>query len=66
MEIGLSLAHDLARSYGGTVQAFSDGPGHGSRFEIVLPIVLPVHWASRCRADFDPKHAFSVKIRRER
>ncbi|WP_332876430.1 sensor histidine kinase [Massilia sp. S19_KUP03_FR1] len=40
MGIGLSLALDLARSHGGTVQAFSNGPGHGSRFEIVLPIAL--------------------------
>jgi PAS domain S-box-containing protein len=40
MGIGLSLALDLARSHGGTVAAFSDGPGHGSRFEIVLPIVV--------------------------
>ena len=29
-----------ARSHGGIVRAFSDGPGHGSRFEIVLPIAL--------------------------
>jgi signal transduction histidine kinase len=41
MGVGLSLALDLARSHGGTVQAFSDGPGHGSRFKIVLPIVAP-------------------------
>jgi PAS domain S-box-containing protein len=41
MGVGLSLALDLARSHGGTVKAFSDGPGHGSRFEIVLPIVAP-------------------------
>ncbi len=41
MGIGLSLALDLARSHGGTVQAFSEGPGHGSRFEITLPIALP-------------------------
>jgi PAS domain S-box-containing protein len=41
MGIGLSLALDLARSHGGTVQAFSDGAGHGSRFEITLPIALP-------------------------
>ena len=39
MGIGLSLVHDLCRSHGGSVQAFSDGPGRGSRFEIVLPIV---------------------------
>lgn len=40
MGIGLSLALDLARSHGGAVQAFSDGPGHGSRFDITLPIAL--------------------------
>jgi PAS domain S-box-containing protein len=40
MGVGLTLALDLARSHGGNVQAFSDGPGHGSRFEIVLPIVF--------------------------
>jgi signal transduction histidine kinase len=38
MGVGLSLARDLARGHGGSVQAFSDGPGQGSRFEIVLPI----------------------------
>jgi PAS domain S-box-containing protein len=40
MGVGLTLALDLARSHGGNVQAFSDGPGHGSRFEILLPIVF--------------------------
>jgi PAS domain S-box-containing protein len=39
MGVGLSLVHDLCRSHGGSVQAFSDGPGRGSRFQIVLPIV---------------------------
>jgi PAS domain S-box-containing protein len=42
MGIGLSLVHDLCRGHGGRVQAYSDGPGLGSRFEIVLPIVLPM------------------------
>jgi PAS domain S-box-containing protein len=40
MGVGLSLAQDLAHSHGGSVTAFSDGPGQGSRFEIVLPIAL--------------------------
>jgi PAS domain S-box-containing protein len=39
MGVGLSLARDLARGHGGSVQAFSSGPGQGSRFEIVLPIL---------------------------
>jgi signal transduction histidine kinase len=40
MGIGLSLAQELARSHGGNIQAFSGGAGQGSRFEIVLPIVV--------------------------
>ncbi|UVW29810.1 sensor histidine kinase KdpD [Massilia sp. H6] len=40
MGIGLALALDLARRHGGTIEAFSDGPGQGSRFEIRLPIAL--------------------------
>lgn len=40
MGIGLSLALDLARSHGGTVRAFSAGPGQGSRFDIELPIAV--------------------------
>jgi PAS domain S-box-containing protein len=39
MGVGLSLVHDLCRSHGGSVQAYSDGPGKGSRFEIILPII---------------------------
>lgn len=41
MGIGLALVRDLCQRHGGTVSAHSDGPGHGSRFEIVLPIVVP-------------------------
>jgi len=40
MGVGLSLALDLARAHGGTIQAFSEGISTGSRFEIKLPIVL--------------------------
>lgn len=41
MGVGLSLAQELARSHGGNIQAFSEGAGKGSRFDIVLPIVDP-------------------------
>lgn len=40
MGIGLALVRDLCQRHGGTVRAYSDGPGHGSRFEIALPVVL--------------------------
>lgn len=37
--IGLSLVKTLVQLHGGTVTAKSDGPGQGSTFEIVLPIM---------------------------
>jgi PAS domain S-box-containing protein len=36
--IGLSLVRSLVEKHGGTVRAFSDGPGRGSRFVVRLPI----------------------------
>jgi PAS domain S-box-containing protein len=35
--IGLALAKGLVELHGGTVSAFSDGPGSGSRFVVKLP-----------------------------
>jgi len=35
--IGLSLSRRFAEMHGGTVDAYSDGPGHGSRFLVTLP-----------------------------
>jgi len=37
--IGLALARRLIDMHGGTIGASSDGPGRGSRFEIVLPLL---------------------------
>lgn len=36
--IGLSLVRTLVEMHGGSVQAFSEGPGKGSRFAVRLPI----------------------------
>lgn len=36
--IGLALARSLAQLHRGTLEAFSDGPGHGSTFELRLPL----------------------------
>jgi CheY-like chemotaxis protein len=36
--IGLTLAKRLVELHGGSIRAFSEGLGHGSRFEIRLPI----------------------------
>jgi PAS domain S-box-containing protein len=39
--IGLSLVRALVELHGGTVQAFSDGPGKGSEFVVRLPLLIP-------------------------
>jgi PAS domain S-box-containing protein len=36
--IGLSLVRTLVQMHGGSVRAFSEGPGRGSRFTVRLPI----------------------------
>jgi len=37
--IGLSLVRQLVELHGGTVAAFSDGPGQGSEFVVRLPLL---------------------------
>ena len=36
--LGLSIVRHLVEAHGGTVHVASDGPGHGSRFTIAIPI----------------------------
>ena len=36
--IGLTLARDIVGFHGGTIEAKSDGPGHGSEFVVSLPL----------------------------
>ena len=38
--VGLSLARRLIELHGGTLEAFSDGPGRGTRFVISMPSVV--------------------------
>jgi signal transduction histidine kinase/ActR/RegA family two-component response regulator len=35
--VGLNVVRNLVGMHGGTVEAYSDGPGHGSRFTVRLP-----------------------------
>lgn len=38
--LGLTLARDIVQLHGGTVQANSDGVGHGSEFVVSLPLAM--------------------------
>ena len=38
--IGLTLAKRLVEMHGGSIQAFSEGPGRGSEFVVRLPILI--------------------------
>ena len=40
--LGLAICQEIARAHGGRLIAQSDGPGHGSRFILALPISPPV------------------------
>ena len=40
--LGLSIARRLVELHGGTIEAFSDGAGHGARFTVRLPVRMPL------------------------
>jgi hypothetical protein len=39
--IGLTMVRTLVQMHGGSVRAFSDGPGRGSEFVVRLPLATP-------------------------
>jgi PAS domain S-box-containing protein len=39
--IGLALTRGLVELHGGRIEAFSDGPGRGARFRVMLPAAVP-------------------------
>jgi signal transduction histidine kinase len=62
--IGLSLTQRLVQMHGGSVKAYSEGPGKGSRFHVQLPLVQPVNDAQPAQPEAqEPQHnARSLKI----
>lgn len=36
--LGLSITYQIIQEHGGTIDAYSDGPGHGSTFRVTLPL----------------------------
>jgi signal transduction histidine kinase/DNA-binding response OmpR family regulator len=51
--VGLTLVRRLVEMHDGSVQAMSDGPGHGSEFIVRIP----AHAADRSEADTAGRHA---------
>ncbi|NUZ05570.1 hybrid sensor histidine kinase/response regulator [Piscinibacter koreensis] len=49
--IGLPLVRSLVELHGGSVAAESAGPGHGSRFTVTLPRIVPVERAAAAAHD---------------
>ena len=43
--LGMSIVHAIVRDYGGSVQAFSDGPNQGSTIQLILPAFVQAHQA---------------------
>ena len=67
--IGLSLARQFAELHGGSIDACSDGPGHGSRFIVTLPASasdIPDATGSDAPADaHQPLHVLVVDDNRD-
>jgi signal transduction histidine kinase/CheY-like chemotaxis protein len=61
--IGLAMVGQLVQLHGGTVQAFSDGPGRGSDFVVRLPLLRPTHLAADRLAAADHSSADSPSRR---
>jgi len=61
--IGLSLVRGLVEMHGGSVEARSEGVGHGSEFTVQLPIIHvgePRHTTDSERQSFPPLHVLVV------
>jgi CheY-like chemotaxis protein len=61
--IGLSLTQRLVQMHGGSVKAFSEGLGKGSRFHVQLPLVHPDEGASPAPGAAQPSREATGSLR---
>ena len=61
--IGLSLTQRLVQMHGGSVKAYSEGLGKGSRFHVQLPLVQPVSDAQAAPAEVQEQHAAAGSLK---
>ncbi len=52
--LGLAIARHIVEMHGGTIEAFSDGEGHGATFHVKLPVSIVHTDASRDRERVHP------------
>ncbi|MGC1456734.1 MAG: response regulator [Steroidobacteraceae bacterium] len=72
--IGLALVQQMVEMHGGTVKAYSDGPGKGSEFVIRLPVSIERsiaedaadHGATDCAAQLEPPDAPATPVTQRR
>ena len=60
--LGLAIARQLVELHGGTVAAFSEGEGYGSRFVVTLPLAAPSQVggaSSQATAPHEPRPVLS-------
>ncbi|WP_036166898.1 ATP-binding protein [Massilia sp. 9096] len=53
--LGLAIVRRIVELHGGRISASSAGPGQGSRFEVVLPLVQPAHAPAPTAAPHDTR-----------
>lgn len=55
--VGLHIVRNVVHQHGGSVAAYSDGLGKGSRFVVTLPLYLPPQEAAAASSDPLPEYA---------